>query len=402
MNPLTNVKNINKLNEIEAELGLTGGKTSWHQQYKDSAYIFIGGLPFDLTEGDIICVFSQYGEIMNINLVRDKKSGKSKGYCFLAYEDQRSTILAVDNLNGIKILGRTIRVDHVSNYRKPKEDDNDDEITQMLRKEGCAPKTPSPPASEDEDTPMIPQKKPKKDRKSKSHDKKKKKKKHKKNPSKQVDSSDSNSDHTDQGQGSPVPIRVKQEVDRGYEAQQQKKRPIQHDDRNFRDEMQQREDEERRGRRTEGSQVNKHRQDDRGRFQDSSIAEGRGDRWNEKNLYKRETQKYHGGRVRDRGGDREMDRDRSRNRESRQEDETHRGKSQQSSDQGSGREAKWEARGETERDRYRGSDETYGERQRDKHRERDRSDERQERYSHREPERKSYKSGGARRDDSRR
>ena len=53
-------------------------------------------------------------------------------------------------------------MDHVSNYRKPKEDENDDEVTQMLRKEGCAPKTPSPPVSEDEDTSMIPQKKPKK------------------------------------------------------------------------------------------------------------------------------------------------------------------------------------------------------------------------------------------------
>lgn len=45
----------------------------------------------------------RYGEIININLVRDKKSGKSKGYGFLAYEDQRSTILAVDNFNGIKV-----------------------------------------------------------------------------------------------------------------------------------------------------------------------------------------------------------------------------------------------------------------------------------------------------------
>lgn len=32
---------------------------SWHKQYKDSAYVFIGGLPYDLTEGDILCVFSQ-------------------------------------------------------------------------------------------------------------------------------------------------------------------------------------------------------------------------------------------------------------------------------------------------------------------------------------------------------
>ena len=45
----------------------------------------------------------RYGEIVNINLVRDKKTGKSKGFCFLAYQDQRSTVLAVDNLNGIKV-----------------------------------------------------------------------------------------------------------------------------------------------------------------------------------------------------------------------------------------------------------------------------------------------------------
>uniref|UniRef100_A0A131YFV6 RNA-binding motif protein, X-linked 2 n=1 Tax=Rhipicephalus appendiculatus TaxID=34631 RepID=A0A131YFV6_RHIAP len=100
MNPLTNVKNITKLNETELKLGVTE-KTSWHKKYKDSAWIFIGGLDYQLTEGDVICVFSQYGEVVNINLIRDKKTGKSKGYCFLCYEDQRSTVLSVDNLNGI-------------------------------------------------------------------------------------------------------------------------------------------------------------------------------------------------------------------------------------------------------------------------------------------------------------
>lgn len=48
----------------------------------------------------LIC---RYGEIVNLNMVRDKKSGKSKGFAFLCYEDQRSTILAVDNFNGAKV-----------------------------------------------------------------------------------------------------------------------------------------------------------------------------------------------------------------------------------------------------------------------------------------------------------
>ena len=94
------MKNVLKLSESDLKYGQ---KSSWHDQYKGSAWIFVGGLPYDLSEGDIICVFSQYGEIVNINLVRDKVSGKQKGFCFICYEDQRSTVLAVDNLNGIKV-----------------------------------------------------------------------------------------------------------------------------------------------------------------------------------------------------------------------------------------------------------------------------------------------------------
>nr|XP_030702376.1 RNA-binding motif protein, X-linked 2 [Globicephala melas] len=57
MNPLTKVKLINELNEREVQLGVAE-KVSWHSEYKDSAWIFLGGLPYELTEGDIICVFS--------------------------------------------------------------------------------------------------------------------------------------------------------------------------------------------------------------------------------------------------------------------------------------------------------------------------------------------------------
>ncbi|KAF5906465.1 RNA-binding motif protein, X-linked 2, partial [Clarias magur] len=166
MNPLTKVKLINELNEREAHLGIKD-TVSWHSEYKDSAWIFIGGFPYELTEGDIVCVFSQYGEIANINLVRDKKTGKSKGFCFLCYEDQRSTILAVDNLNGIKIKGRTLRVDHVANYRPPKDSEDIDDVTKRLRMEGCAPKLAS--SSESEDEHLLPIKKPKKAQTDPSH-----------------------------------------------------------------------------------------------------------------------------------------------------------------------------------------------------------------------------------------
>ncbi|KAE8656770.1 RNA-binding motif protein, X-linked 2 [Hibiscus syriacus] len=126
MNPLTLVKRLQNITAKEADLGISE-EASWHAKYKDSAYIFVGGLPYDLTEGDLLAVFAQYGEVVDVNLVRDKGTGKSKGFAFLAYEDQRSTILAVDNLNGAQILGRIIRVDHAEKYKKKEEEDEEEE-----------------------------------------------------------------------------------------------------------------------------------------------------------------------------------------------------------------------------------------------------------------------------------
>jgi RNA-binding motif X-linked protein 2 len=65
-----------------------------------------------------ICFF-RFGEIVDINMPRDRETHKAKGFSFLMYEDQRSTVLAVDNMNGARVLGRTVRVDHVRSYKHP-------------------------------------------------------------------------------------------------------------------------------------------------------------------------------------------------------------------------------------------------------------------------------------------
>lgn len=117
------IREIERINATELENGIYGGsgKGSWHEKYKNSAWVYVGGLPYELTEGDIICVMSQWGEVEDINLVREKGTNKSQGFAFVKYEDQRSTILAVDNFNGIRILQRMIRVDHVDQYKLPKD-----------------------------------------------------------------------------------------------------------------------------------------------------------------------------------------------------------------------------------------------------------------------------------------
>jgi RNA-binding motif X-linked protein 2 len=123
---MNQVKFVESLNKRElAAAAKSGGvwdvKGSWHEKYKHSAYVFVAGFAFEMTEGDLVVVFSQFGEVLDVNLARDKKTGKSRGFAFLAYEDQRSTVLAVDNMNGTKLLGRTLRVDHCENYGEEQE-----------------------------------------------------------------------------------------------------------------------------------------------------------------------------------------------------------------------------------------------------------------------------------------
>ena len=130
---MNRVKEIERINARDLKLQLAAdtvgdaGKwdvnKSWHAQYKDSAYVYVGGLPYDLSEGDIIVVFSQFGEIVDVNLPRDKETGKPKGFAFIAYEDQRSTVLAVDNFNGAKLLGRTLRCDHCASFHEEQKKD---------------------------------------------------------------------------------------------------------------------------------------------------------------------------------------------------------------------------------------------------------------------------------------
>lgn len=135
-------RNIQKINNAELEAGIVKPELSWHNDYKDQAYIFIGGLNRGLTEGDILTVFAQYGVPVDILLVRDKHTGDSKGFAFLKYEDQRSTVLAIDNLNGVSIAGRRLQVDHVFFEQKDDNSEYRDAVKQELKKDFVADNVP--------------------------------------------------------------------------------------------------------------------------------------------------------------------------------------------------------------------------------------------------------------------
>ena len=133
---MNQIRAIQALNKREIENGIPP-EASWHVDYRDTAFVYFGGLPFELSEGDVITIFSQFGEPVFLKLARDKETGKSKGFGWLKYEDQRSTDLAVDNLGGAEISGRLIRVDHARYKMRDDEDPEEGRIgwEDMLRRE---------------------------------------------------------------------------------------------------------------------------------------------------------------------------------------------------------------------------------------------------------------------------
>ena len=93
---MNRVKEIERINAKDLQLQLAADTVgnagvwdvnkSWHAQYKDSAYVYVGGLADGLSEGDVIVICSQFGEVVDVNMPRDRKTGKTKGFAFVCYE----------------------------------------------------------------------------------------------------------------------------------------------------------------------------------------------------------------------------------------------------------------------------------------------------------------------------
>ncbi|CUM67816.1 uncharacterized protein PRCAT00005522001 [Priceomyces carsonii] len=122
---MNSIQKINQINKKELDNNVSDS-ASWHFEYRDTPYIFIGNLPTNLAEKDILTIFSQYGIPTHLYLVKDKETSKSRGFCYLKYEDSRSCVLAIDNFNGIKVFNRNIKVDHV--YFRLRDDQNEDDF----------------------------------------------------------------------------------------------------------------------------------------------------------------------------------------------------------------------------------------------------------------------------------
>ncbi|KAL1311005.1 hypothetical protein AAFC00_001223 [Neodothiora populina] len=78
---------------------------------KNGRVVFIGNIPYGVSEEQIVDTFGRVGQVNNFRLVHDKETGRPKGFGFLEYADPDAAASAVRNLNDHEIMGRKLRVD---------------------------------------------------------------------------------------------------------------------------------------------------------------------------------------------------------------------------------------------------------------------------------------------------
>jgi RNA recognition motif-containing protein len=80
--------------------------------------LFVGNLPFSATEGELLDLFKQAGNVVKCELVLDKFTSKSRGFAFVEMGSQDEANKAIQMLNGKDIGGRALTV----NEARPREE----------------------------------------------------------------------------------------------------------------------------------------------------------------------------------------------------------------------------------------------------------------------------------------
>jgi RNA recognition motif-containing protein len=81
--------------------------------------VYVGNLPWGLSEEDLREAFEAFGEVVSVKIIKDKFTGRSRGFGFVEMPNQEEGESAISALNGKDLKGREI----VVNQARPRRDD---------------------------------------------------------------------------------------------------------------------------------------------------------------------------------------------------------------------------------------------------------------------------------------
>jgi RNA recognition motif-containing protein len=84
----------------------------------DRMNIYIGNLSYDATEDDVRSAFEDFGGVESVKIIKDRYTGRSKGFGFVEMADDDAAKTAISELNEKEFMGRTLKV----NEARPREE----------------------------------------------------------------------------------------------------------------------------------------------------------------------------------------------------------------------------------------------------------------------------------------
>ncbi len=80
--------------------------------------IFVGNLSHTATEDDLRSAFAEYGKVSAVSIVKDRETGRPRGFAFVEMNDGKEAATAIQELHLREIAGRPITV----NEARPRAD----------------------------------------------------------------------------------------------------------------------------------------------------------------------------------------------------------------------------------------------------------------------------------------
>ncbi len=79
--------------------------------------LFVGGLSWGTTDKELKEAFEAYGTVTEAKVIKERDSGRSRGFGFVTFESEEDANSAVDGMNNTELDGRNIRVDFAHDKR---------------------------------------------------------------------------------------------------------------------------------------------------------------------------------------------------------------------------------------------------------------------------------------------
>jgi len=73
--------------------------------------LYVGNLTFSMTDSELEEAFAEFGEVVSAVVIKDRVSGRSKGFGFVEFAKEDDAIKAKSALNGKELKGREVRID---------------------------------------------------------------------------------------------------------------------------------------------------------------------------------------------------------------------------------------------------------------------------------------------------